>query len=56
MAETYQQVEHERNRMRTALNEIHSWLVCWPIATAEDMGQSFGEMEQIVTNALGIKE
>lgn len=38
--------------MVAALDNIHSWLVCSPIATAEDMAQSFDDMEQVAHTAL----
>lgn len=37
---------------REALERIHAWLVCHPIATAEDMARSFPEMERIASEAL----
>ena len=37
---------------RDALQEIHNWLVCWPIATAEDMAGSFDYMERLADAAL----
>jgi hypothetical protein len=35
-----------------ALRELNNWLVCWPIATAEDMAQSFEHMNHVATDAL----
>lgn len=44
----------ERDALRAALNEIHGWLVCAPIASNDDMAQSFPTMERIAAKALGI--
>ena len=32
--------------MLLLLNDINNWLVCWPIATPEDMGQSFQHFQE----------
>ena len=39
-----------------ALNEIHNWLVCAPIATAEDMAESFPYMERLAEAAIARAE
>lgn len=39
-----------------ALNAVHSWLVCAPIATPEDMAQSFQAMEKLVSEAIAKAE
>lgn len=39
-----------------ALKEIDNWLVCWCIATPEDMAQSFGHMEQVASAAIAAAE
>lgn len=36
----------------SALERIHNWLVCHPIASEEDMAQSFSTMETIARSAL----
>jgi hypothetical protein len=41
---------------REALQKIHDWLVCHPIATADDMAQSFPTMEEIARTALSRPE
>ncbi len=54
--------EHEANArliaaapvMLTTLETIHNWLVCAPIATPEDMAQSFPDMEKLIALALDI--
>ena len=42
----------EIERLRAALNEINSWLVCACIATDADMAQSFPHMQQVCDAAL----
>ncbi len=42
----------ERDRLRGALNTVHNWLVCYAIATPEDMCQSIPDMELIAAKAL----
>ena len=42
--------------MRDALEEIHAWLVCHPIASADDMAQAFEHMEQIARAALSLAQ
>jgi hypothetical protein len=37
--------------LMAALEKVHNWLVCHPIASAADMAQSFPTMEEIVRNA-----
>ena len=37
-----------------ALGCIHNWLVCAPIASADDMAQSFADMEAAARNALTV--
>jgi hypothetical protein len=39
--------------VRAALEKIHNWLVCAPLCSAEDMAQSFEEMERAASEALG---
>lgn len=39
-----------------ALKEIHNWLVCAPIATAEDMAESFPYMERLAEAAIARAE
>ena len=39
-------------RLEGALEDIHSWLVCWPIARPEDMAQSFETFEIAARAAL----
>ena len=40
-----------------ALQEIESWIVCFPIASADDMAQNFPRISEITTTALsGVKE
>ena len=34
------------------LQEVHSWIVCGAIASAEDLAQSFPHIEQIISSAL----
>ncbi len=46
----------ERNVLREALSEIHNWLVCAAIATAEDMAQSSPHMEEVARIALDLPE
>lgn len=43
----------ERDRLREALEKLHSWLVCHTIADADDMMQSAPDMEQTARQALG---
>jgi hypothetical protein len=38
--------------LRAALEKVHSWIVCYSIASPEDMAQSFPEMEKIIDAAL----
>lgn len=40
--------------MHKTLETLHNWLVCAPIATPEDMAQSFEEMEKLIALALDI--
>ena len=40
------ELKEQNEKMRETLNELNSWLVCAPIATAEDMAQSFAHMQQ----------
>jgi hypothetical protein len=42
--------------LEEALDKIHAWLVCAPIASNDDMAQSFGEMERVAREALGVSE
>jgi len=42
--------------LEKALNKIHSWLVCAGITTAEDMAQSFEDMEMTAYKALNSEE
>ena len=48
----YSECKDELDKLRDALDKIHSWLVCASISTPEDMAQSFVEMEKIVREAL----
>ena len=40
------ELKEQNEKMRETLNELNNWLVCAPIATAEDMAQSFAHMQQ----------
>ncbi len=40
--------------MRETLETLHNWLVCAPIATPEDMAESFEGMEKLIALALDI--
>ena len=40
------------NFVQDALDTIHSWLVCYPITSVEDMAQSFPAMERLARKAL----
>jgi len=40
--------------MYEALEQIDNWLVCWAIATPEDMAQSFQHMQQVASAALAL--
>lgn len=41
LADAYVRLTRERGDYRALLDDIYSWLVCFPIASAEDMAQSF---------------
>lgn len=44
---------HEQNAiLATALDRVHSWFVCACIASADDMAQSFPDMEALCREAL----
>jgi hypothetical protein len=47
---------NSHEQLVAALNKIHNWLVCAPIATPEDMAQSFAEMERAASIALAAAE
>lgn len=51
-AKAYQAAAPIDNGVREALEEISNWLVCYPIATADDMAQSFEYMSKLASNAL----
>lgn len=40
------------DNLKAALNEVNNWLVCAPIASAEDMAQSFTHMQNVCQGAL----
>lgn len=41
----------EVERLREVVAEVHSWAVCAPIASAEDMAQNFPRIIKITTPA-----
>jgi len=49
-------LEKRLAELEKALNKIHSWLVCAGITTAEDMAQSFEDMEMTAYKALNSEE
>lgn len=46
------ELKRQNKVLRDALNEINNWLVCACIASAEDMAQSFADMQQLADTAL----
>lgn len=53
LAEEWSKLAAQNEKMKLALQEIDNWLVCAPIATPEDMAQSFEHMQKVASAALG---
>ena len=56
LAEGWAKMAAQNEKLKAALQEIDNWLVCAPIATAEDMAQSFEHMQKVASVALGHDE
>lgn len=45
------EIQQELQRLNAIISEVHSWIVCAPTASAEDMMQNAGRVIEITTPA-----